>query len=70
MESQKLNKEDRSIEIEEEKISLLVNLIKQYANHESILGKINPKLKVLYDNRVMNYEKKNELENSWCKYYI
>jgi len=67
MEAQNEKKEDRSIEIEEEKISFLIDLIKQYANPESILGKINPKLKELYDNRVMNYEKKDELENSWCK---
>jgi hypothetical protein len=56
-----------TIPIEDDKVSTLLNIIMNNANPENILDKINPKLKILYDNRVVNYDKKDELEKSWCK---
>jgi hypothetical protein len=67
MENQQNNQINVAIPFEEDKVSTLLNLIKQYANPENILERINPKLKIIYDNRVINYEKKNELESSWSK---
>ena len=56
-----------TIPIEDEAVSTILKIIKTNAKPENILEKINPKLKILYDNRVVSYDKKDELENSWCK---
>jgi hypothetical protein len=69
METQSKNttKITTTVPIEDEIVSTLLKIIKTNAKPENILEKINPKLKILYDNRVINYDKKDELENSWCK---
>jgi len=56
-----------TIPIEDETVSTILKIIKTNAKPENILEKINPKLKILYDNRVVSYDKKDELENSWRK---
>lgn len=67
MEIQQKKDEIPQIPLEEEKIMSLIHIIRQYSKYENILEKIDPRLKVLYDNRVINYDKKFELENSWGK---